>query len=42
MFHAYRMRQADSLCAPILAIARRKFTIETNRPGWRNWQTRQT
>ena len=28
MFHAYSMGRADSLCSPVLAIARRKFTIE--------------
>jgi hypothetical protein len=33
---------ANSVCSPVLAIARPKFTIEINRPGWRNWQTRQT
>jgi len=28
MFHACRTGQADSLSSPVLAIARRKFTIE--------------
>src|SRR3977135_2710286 len=34
--------QADTPCSPVLAIPRRKFTIEIIEPGWRNWQTRQT
>jgi hypothetical protein len=31
MFHTCRMRQAGSLCSPVLAIGHRKFTIENQK-----------